>query len=534
MRDQGHGSARNYLLSESRTRAKESVVRRSADRGSRCPGSDRLLRRTRPAVARSTRSRTPVTLVETCSPSTAAASSFASLTTRSRRVSRPLRATRNAARAREPHSTRAAGSPAGSGTVPCEIAGAARIASGHLGGLAGQLTCLVGERLKRPGLELRALRVQALDPVPADRGGVGRAHRRPPRLGQRLAVRRVEPALGLLALPLLAGELGAALGRAPRARRTRSNGRDRSNARQLGRALGDRRRAPLEIRERLDLGGQLQVGRLQLARERHQVRAHRVASSSAPSIQATASASAAGSDDLTTTSTSLPVAVEARVRADEHARVTVLHRFQHGHDPALGRAIRAPPGRDRRTAAQLVGDELEHRLHLGREAGQHVDVRDREPGRAAQRVLQRAAAGRQPSPPASRSRDRRGSARAAVAPGRRRAPARRRRRRRAPRASRRRACRRDPPVTRTTSASAPCARTKPAMCSMSSGIAAISRTERPSCSSRRASQDAFVFWTSPETSSFPIVTIAAEGTPSRLEAWRRWRSCRHGGPSSAA
>jgi hypothetical protein len=51
--------------------------------------------------------------------------------------------------------------------------------------------------------------------------------------------------------------------------------------------------------------------------------------------------------------------------------------------------------------------------------------------------------------------------------------------------------------------------TNPAIASMSSGSTAIRRTGTPIASSRRASQLPFVFSTSPESSSFPIVRIAA-------------------------
>ena len=47
---------------------------------------------------------------------------------------------------------------------------------------------------------------------------------------------------------------------------------------------------------------------------------------------------------------------------------------------------------------------------------------------------------------------------------------------------------------------------------MSSGSAAISRTCTPSVSSRFASHDPFVFGTSPEVSSLPIVRMAAVAT----------------------
>ena len=45
-----------------------------------------------------------------------------------------------------------------------------------------------------------------------------------------------------------------------------------------------------------------------------------------------------------------------------------------------------------------LGVGVEHRLHLGRQAGQHPDVLDHEPGRAALRVPERPAAGRELRP----------------------------------------------------------------------------------------------------------------------------------------
>jgi len=45
--------------------------------------------------------------------------------------------------------------------------------------------------------------------------------------------------------------------------------------------------------------------------------------------------------------------------------------------------------------------------------------------------------------------------------------------------------------------------------SVSSGTAALTATFTPSVSSRLASHDAFEFSVSPETSSFPIVRMAA-------------------------
>ena len=61
-----------------------------------------------------------------------------------------------------------------------------------------------------------------------------------------------------------------------------------------------------------------------------------------------------------------------------------------------------------------------------------------------------------------------------------------------------------------------------AIVSISSGTAAIRRVSTPSGASRFASHDAFVFGTSPETSSLPIVRIEAvaiyTGSPSAVHA----------------
>ena len=90
-------------------------------------------------------------------------------------------------------------------------------------------------------------------------------------------------------------------------------------------------------------------------------------------------------------------------------------------------------------------------------------------------------------------------------------------------------------MTITTSTAAPCARRNAAIASTSSGSTAMSRTSMPTPSSRRASQEPFVFATSPESSSFPIVTMAAvatsaeykEAVPSLTELQeRRAHECR--------
>ena len=116
-----------------------------------------------------------------------------------------------------------------------------------------------------------------------------------------------------------------------------------------------------------------------------------MASSKAASIQAMAAASAAGSADLTTTSTSLP---SGRKLGYEPTETPGGAPSSASSTPAIRLSVvryDPPPAADRLAGAQLVGERLEHRLHLGRQAGQHVDVPDREARRAAERVLQRAA-----------------------------------------------------------------------------------------------------------------------------------------------
>ena len=74
------------------------------------------------------------------------------------------------------------------------------------------------------------------------------------------------------------------------------------------------------------------------------------------------------------------------------------HLLEHVDDAALGRPVGPSPGGDRRSPAHLVGDRLEHRLHLGRQARQHVDVLDHEARRSAVRDLEWAAALREQRP----------------------------------------------------------------------------------------------------------------------------------------
>ena len=64
-------------------------------------------------------------------------------------------------------------------------------------------------------------------------------------------------------------------------------------------------------------------------------------------------------------------------------------------------------------------------------------------------------------------------------------------------------------------------RTNSAIVSISSGSAAIIRTDTPSGASRCASHAAFVFGTSPDTISLPIVRIEAFAIRARSYALRR-------------
>src|SRR5205823_2662059 len=72
---------------------------------------------------------------------------------------------------------------------------------------------------------------------------------------------------------------------------------------------------------------------------------------------------------------------EARVRADEHARVPLAGLLQDSDDTALAGAVAASPRPDRPLGAQLVLELEEHRLHLRRQAGHDVDVLEDEAGR---------------------------------------------------------------------------------------------------------------------------------------------------------
>src|SRR5438093_2693880 len=90
--------------------------------------------------------------------------------------------------------------------------------------------------------------------------------------------------------------------------------------------------------------------------------------------------------------------VKAGIGADEHAGMALDDLLEDGDDPALRRPVAAAPARDWRSSAQLVADRLEHRPHLRGETRQDVHVGRDETRRAAQRVLERPAACRQPRP----------------------------------------------------------------------------------------------------------------------------------------
>src|SRR5206468_1961590 len=76
----------------------------------------------------------------------------------------------------------------------------------------------------------------------------------------------------------------------------------------------------------------------------------------------------------------------------EHARPARAGFEERRRDHALARAIPPPPGADRAAAAELLGHRVEHRLHLGRQAGQDVHVLQGETGCAAERIRERSRA----------------------------------------------------------------------------------------------------------------------------------------------
>src|SRR6185312_6421386 len=93
-----------------------------------------------------------------------------------------------------------------------------------------------------------------------------------------------------------------------------------------------------------------------------------------------------------------PARTERRIRAYDDTRPAISRLDERGRDHALARAIDAPPRADRAAATELLRDRVEHRLHLGRKPGQHVDVLDREAGRTAERILDRPRSARQRRP----------------------------------------------------------------------------------------------------------------------------------------
>src|SRR5205085_10504432 len=89
---------------------------------------------------------------------------------------------------------------------------------------------------------------------------------------------------------------------------------------------------------------------------------------------------------------------EARIRADENSGPALTGLRERGRYNAFIRLIYPPPALDGTAAAELLLDRREHRLHLGWEARQDVDVLEREAGRAAQRVREWPAAAGQHRP----------------------------------------------------------------------------------------------------------------------------------------
>src|SRR5438876_3619565 len=93
-----------------------------------------------------------------------------------------------------------------------------------------------------------------------------------------------------------------------------------------------------------------------------------------------------------------PVCAEAWIRAYTDSGVNLYCLGKNCDDLALGRAVAAAPRTDRRTGSQLLLNCLVDRLHLRRQAREDVDVLEHEPGRAAERVRERPAAGGEPGP----------------------------------------------------------------------------------------------------------------------------------------
>src|SRR3954451_11839445 len=80
---------------------------------------------------------------------------------------------------------------------------------------------------------------------------------------------------------------------------------------------------------------------------------------------------------------------EVRIGADEHGRPALGRLDEQRRDRRFPRLQAAPPRADRRLRPQLVRVAVEHRLHLARKTREDPGVLDAEPGRAAERVLER-------------------------------------------------------------------------------------------------------------------------------------------------
>ena len=274
---------------------------------------------------------------------------------------------------------------------------------------------------------------------------------------------------------------------------------------------GDHEQRPLGRQHGLPLGG-IQVGEVgrRLGRGHRPTVPVRSAGRARSPSHDFAAASASGSADLSTTSTCGPgrrrSSGRSRRRRPASARSPPRARTRSSTRASRSVCRQVSIGRSPR---ELVGVAVEHRLHLAR-AGRAAPTCSRSGSRARPRAGSRAAASRAGAPPsARRTRGRRGSARA----GRRRARA------RPPAATSNAAASASrvmssgvpprPPVTSRWSTRSRSRRTNSTMRSVSSGTDALIATLTPSDSSRRASHEAFVFSVSPETSSFPIVKMAA-------------------------
>ena len=188
--------------------------------------------------------------------------------------------------------------------------------------------------------------------------------------------------------------------------------------------------------------------------------------------------------------------------------------LEDGHDLALTGLVTAPPRADR-LAAEPLREHLEHRLHLPRQPGQDVDVAEDEAGRAAERILERDRAARQPRP-ARRvlSEAATGEAVAQLRRELRHVLARGVEGRR-DRFARQIVRRPAKPARDDDDRGALHLHTQE-LRDLLDGVAdgGNRSTSSPSSPSRRASQEALVFSTSPQTISFPTVrTTAVAGTP---------------------